>query len=73
MIYLSPLRDAEEKLVNGKKSRLAQLLEKQYGDNKDTLVRNATNFNRQITSNAGKKYNEIEIAKININTKLVEL
>src|SRR5690606_13944868 len=32
-IYLPPLRDAEEKLVNGKKSRLAKLLKKQYGDN----------------------------------------
>lgn len=71
-IYLPPLRDAEEKLVNGKKSRLAQLLKKQYGDNKDLLVQNVSIFNDQITSNAEKKYNEIETAKININTKLEE-
>ncbi|WP_225999821.1 ATP-dependent nuclease [Paenibacillus sp. BJ-4] len=71
-IYLPPLRDAEEKLVNGKRSRLAQLLKKQYGDNKDSLVKNVTDFNFQITSNAENKYNEIEEAKININTKLEE-
>ncbi|KAA1178373.1 ATP-dependent nuclease [Paenibacillus sp. B2(2019)] len=71
-IYLPPLRDAEEKLVNGKKSRLAQLLKKQYGDNKDSLVRSVTEFNSQITSNAENKYNEIEKAKTNINTKLEE-
>lgn len=71
-IYLPPLRDAEEKLVNGKRSRLAQLLKKQYGDNKDSLVQNVSKFNEQITSNAEKKYNEIETAKLNINTKLEE-
>jgi putative ATP-dependent endonuclease of the OLD family len=71
-IYLPPLRDAEEKLVNGKRSRLAQLLKKQYGDNKDSLVKNVTDFNSQITSNAENKYNEIEKAKININNKLEE-
>jgi len=71
-IYLPPLRDAEEKLVNGKRSRLAQLLKKQYGDNKDVLVQNVSKFNEQITSNAEKKYNEIEAAKLNINTKLEE-
>ncbi|UQZ33637.1 chromosome segregation protein SMC [Paenibacillus sp. PK3_47] len=71
-IYLPPLRDAEEKLVNGKRSRLAQLLKKQYGDNKDSLVKNVTDFNSQITSNVENKYNEIEKAKININNKLEE-
>ncbi|MBS5913486.1 AAA family ATPase [Paenibacillus macerans] len=71
-IYLPPLRDAEEKLVNGKRSRLAQLLKKQYGDKKDELVQSVKSFNEQITSNADKKYNEIEIAKQNINAKLEE-
>ncbi|MGF7048249.1 putative ATP-dependent endonuclease of OLD family [Paenibacillus sp. DS2015] len=71
-IYLPPLRDAEEKLVNGKRSRLAQLLKKQYGDKKDILVQNVSEFNEQITSNAENKYNEIETAKKNINTKLEE-
>ncbi|WP_354518389.1 AAA family ATPase [Paenibacillus sp. OAE614] len=69
-IYLPPLRDAEEKLVNGKRSRLAQLLKKQYGNNKEILVQNVSEFNEQITSNAENKYNEIETAKNNINTKL---
>lgn len=71
-IYLPPLRDAEEKLVNGKKSRLAQLLKKQYGDNKEKLVDSVKGFNDIITSNADGNYNEIEAAKKNINTKLVE-
>jgi putative ATP-dependent endonuclease of OLD family len=71
-IYLPPLRDAEEKLVNGKRSRLAQLLKKQFGDNKDSLIQNVSKFNEQITSNAEKKYNEIETAKHNINTRLEE-
>ncbi len=71
-IYLPPLRDAEEKLVNGRKSRLAQLLKKQYGENKETLVQNVNDFNKKITSNTDKKYNEIETAKTNINNKLME-
>ncbi|MGQ8871157.1 ATP-dependent nuclease [Paenibacillus sp. TSA_86.1] len=71
-IYLPPLRDAEEKLVNGKRSRLAQLLKKQYGDNKETLVQNVSRFNEQITSNTDNNYNEIETAKNNINKKLTE-
>lgn len=71
-IYLPPLRDAEEKLTNGKKSRLAQLLKKQYGDQKDELVKSVQDFNQQITSNRDGKYNEITIAKNNINTKLTE-
>jgi len=71
-IYLPPLRDAEEKLVNGKRSRLAQLLKKQYGDNKDTLVQSVSEFNKQITNNSEDKYNEIESAKKKINTKLEE-
>ncbi|MEQ6048777.1 AAA family ATPase [Lysinibacillus capsici] len=69
-IYLPPLRDAEEKLINGRKSRLAQLLKKQYGDNKETLVQNVSNFNKQITNNVDGNYNEIEFAKNNINKKL---
>lgn len=71
-IYLPPLRDAEEKLVNGKRSRLAQLLKKQYGDNKEELVKSVSSFNEQITSNAENKYKQIEDAKININSKLEE-
>ncbi|WP_373232314.1 ATP-dependent endonuclease [Cohnella sp.] len=71
-IFLPPLRDAEEKLVNGKKSRLAQLLKKQYGDNKETLVKSIKGFNDLITSNTDGNYNEIEAAKKNINTKLIE-
>lgn len=71
-IYLPPLRDAEEKLTNGKRSRLAQLLRKQYGDQKDKLVKSVKDFNDQITSNVDGKYNEITTAKNNINNKLLE-
>lgn len=71
-IYLPPLRDAEEKLTNGRKSRLAKLLKKHYGANQADLVKNVSEFNSQITSNAEGKYNEIEAAKININKKLVD-
>lgn len=71
-IYLPPLRDAEEKLINGRKSRLAQLLKKQYGDNKDTLVEKVSAFNEQITTNTNGDYNEMESARNSINKKLEE-
>ncbi|KRE73923.1 ATP-dependent nuclease [Paenibacillus sp. Soil750] len=71
-IYLPPLRDAEEKLTNGKKSRLAQLLKKQYGDQKEILVNSVKEFNDNITNNTDGKYNEISLAKSNINGKLNE-
>ncbi len=71
-IYLPPLRDAEEKLINGRKSRLAQLLKKQYGDNKDILVEKVSAFNEQITANTNGDYNEMESARNSINKKLEE-
>lgn len=69
-IYLPPLRDAEEKLTNGRRSRLAQLLKKQYGDNKESLVQNVSKFNQKIIDNSDGNYNEIVSAKDNINKKL---
>lgn len=71
-IYLPPLRDAEEKLINGRKSRLAQLLKKQYGDNKNTLVEKVSAFNEQITNNTNGDYTEMESARNSINKKLEE-
>lgn len=71
-IYLPPLRNAEEKLINGRKSRLAQLLKKQYGDNTDSLVQNVSKFNQSIADNSDGNYNEIEATKLNINKKLKE-
>ena len=72
-IYLPPLRDAENKLANGKKSRLAMLLKKQYSDNTDVLVEKVQNFNNAITENVDGQYSEIELVKGSINTKITSL
>jgi len=68
-IYLPPLRDAEEKLTNGKKSRLATLLKHQYKDKDEEkiLVEKVSEFNNQITNNEGNNYKEISKAKDDIN------
>lgn len=71
-IYLPPLRDAETKLANGKRSRLSMLLKKQYGDKTDSLVKSVKAFNDAITENDNGKYAEIEAAKINVNKKISE-
>lgn len=71
-IYLPPLRDAETKLANGKKSRLAMLLNKQYGDNTNSLVESVKEFNDAITENVDGKYSEIDSVKKSINTKIKE-
>ncbi len=71
-IYLPPLRDAEKKLANGKRSRLAMLLSKHYGDKTDSLVENVKSFYDEITGNVGGKYNEIVEVKKSINTKIKE-
>lgn len=69
-IYLPPLRDAESKLSNGKRSRLALLLKKQYGENTDTLVSSVRAFNNRITENTDGHYKEIDTIRSTINTKL---
>ena len=71
-IYLPPLRDAENRLTNGKKSRLAMFLSKQYGDNTDSLVDSVRKFNNDITQNKGGDYKEIDNAKVNINKRIKE-
>ncbi|MBP2652496.1 MAG: hypothetical protein H6Q73_65 [Firmicutes bacterium] len=71
-IYLPPLRNAEDKLTNGRSSRLALLLKKQYGDNREKIVETVHEFNNKITNNVDEKYNEIALAKKNINDKLLE-
>lgn len=47
-IYLPPLRDAESKLSAGKRSRIASLLKKQYGEDADSLVNVVRDFNDSI-------------------------
>lgn len=71
-IYLPPMRDAENKLANGKRSRLAMLLSKQYGDNTDSIVESVKKFNDAITENIDGKYTEIDSVKKSINTKIKE-
>lgn len=69
-IYLPPLRDAESKLSHGRRSRLALLLKKQYGENTESLVNSVKDFNDKITQNDGGKYEEIDTVKKTINTKI---
>ena len=71
-IYLPPLRDAESKLSNGKRSRLALLLKKQYGDNTKALVDSVKDFNNNITENTDGNYSEIDSVRKTINRKIVE-
>jgi len=71
-IYLPPLRDAEEKLSNGRKSRLATLLKHQYmtQEEKNSLVDKVSQFNQSIVANENSEYKEIAKAKNDINNYL---
>ena len=71
-IYLPPLRDAVSKLSSGRRSRLALLLKKQYGDNANLLVDSVKSFNDSIVENKDGKYSEIDIVRKSINTKIKE-
>lgn len=73
-IYLPALRDAEEKLKNGKRSRLALLLKHQYKDEdrKNALVEEFSNFNKSVISNKEHKFDEVEQAKKGINNAMVQ-
>lgn len=71
-IYLPPLRDAESKLSAGRRSRLAWLLKKKYGDNTESLVVNVAEFNDNIVQNKDGKYTEIQEVKASINGKIVQ-
>lgn len=71
-IYLPPLRDAEAKLSAGRRSRLAWLLKKKYGDNAASLVDSVAEFNNSIVQNKDEKYTEIQDVKTSINGKIVE-
>lgn len=72
IIYLPALRNAEEKLRNGKKSRLALLLKHQYSEDerKEQLVEAFSEFNRSIIKNEDNKYRELSQAKKDINTSI---
>lgn len=72
-IYLPALRDAEEKLTSGKKSRLALLLKHQYGkeERKEELVKAFNSFNDSIIKNDTHQFDEIQKAKGDINTAII--
>lgn len=74
VIYLPALRNAEEKLTNGKKSRLALLLKHQYKDDKrkDELIKRFNDFNKSIINNEQNEFSEIAKAKQDINTAMVD-
>ena len=71
-IYLPPLRDAEARLSAGRRSRLAWLLKKKYGDNTGALVDSVAEFNNDIVQNKDEKYTEIQEVKASINEKIVD-
>ena len=72
VIYLPALRNAEEKLTNGRKSRLALLLKHQYpnGDRQQELVKAFSNFNKSVIKNEDNKFDEITKAKKDINSAI---
>lgn len=72
VIYLPALRDAEEKLTNGKKSRLALLLKHQYQnkDRQQELVDAFDDFNKSVIKNKDKKFDEIAKARKDINSAI---
>jgi predicted ATP-dependent endonuclease of OLD family len=74
VVYLPALRNAEEKLTNGKKSRLALLLKHQYksNDRQEELVSAFNDFNKSVIENKEKKFDEIEKARKDINTAMKE-
>lgn len=74
VIYLPALRDAEEKLQNGRKSRLALLLKHQYKneDRMAALVEEFSNFNKSVISNKDHKFDELEQAKNGINNAMIQ-
>lgn len=69
VIYLPALRNAEERLTNGKKSRLALLLKHQYKDEarQKELVNAFNDFNKSVIRNDDQKFDEIAKAKKDIN------
>lgn len=72
VIYLPALRNAEEKLTNGRKSRFALLLKHQYKNEarQNELVTAFNDFNKSVIKNKDNKFNEIAKARGDINTAM---
>lgn len=72
IIYLPALRNAEEKLTNGKKSRLALLLKHQYKNEarQKELVTAFNEFNKSVIKNKENRFDEITKARKDINSAI---
>ena len=71
-IYLPPLRDAESKLSAGKRSRIAALLKKQYGEDATFLVDTVKSFNDSIVQGEEGRDSGVSIVQRAINKKIDE-
>ena len=71
-IYLPPLRDAESKLSAGKRSRIAALLKKQYGEDATSLVETVKSFNDSIVQGEEGRDSGVSIVQRAINKKIDE-
>ena len=71
-IYLPPLRDAESKLSAGKRSRIAALLKKQYGEDAIPLVETVKRFNDSIVQGEEGRDSGVSIVQRAINKKIDE-
>ena len=71
-IYLPPLRDAESKLSAGKRSRIAALLKKQYGEDAISLVETVKSFNDSIVQGEEGRDSGVSIVQRAINKKIDE-
>lgn len=71
-IYLPPLRDAESKLSAGKRSRIAALLKKQYGEDAISLVETVKSFNNSIVQGEEGRDSGVSIVQRAINKKIDE-
>lgn len=72
-IYLPPLRDAESKLSAGKKSRIATLLRKQYGEYVTSLVDTARSLNDSTVQGRDCHDSGVSFVQRAINKKLMNL
>lgn len=71
-IYLPPLRDAESKLSAGKRSRIAALLKKQYGEDAASLVDTVKSFNDSIAQGRDGHGSGVSTVQRAINKKIDE-
>jgi len=73
-IYLPPLRDAEEKLTSGRKSRLAILLDHQYEneEQRKSLEEKVNIFNKALATSDAEGFAQIKKTKKDINESMTK-